>query len=235
MNENKKPTVLMVEDEKEVLKINARILRRRGYEVITAASCAEAYSALESCVPELLILDIMLPDGDGTELCRHFRRTSDHPVIFLTGKNELCDRIDGLGVGGDYYLTKPYDPDELLAVAARLVERHLNTQKKHRELTLITKGSLTLDISASRATVNGSDASLTSKEFALLLVLVKNEDREISPGELYERVWGAPSADDVRTVRTHIKNLRRKLGADDAADYDIVSSYGKGYTFTTVR
>ncbi len=227
----KEPCILLVEDEREVLRINARILQRRGYRVLTAASCREAYTILEAETPDLLILDIMLPDGDGGEICQHFRRHSDHPVIFLTGKNTISDKIDGLQMGGDYYITKPYDPDELLAIAARLLERHWQAQQKTR----ITKGNLILELPKARALVDGQDAGLTSKEFALLLALVQREDQEISPHELYETVWGAPSADDIRTVRTHIKNLRRKLGADDAEAFDIVSAYGKGYTFTTFR
>ena len=96
------------------------------------------------------------------------------------------------------------------------------------------KGALALDIPKTRATINGVDAGLTVKEFALLLLLVQSEDKEVSPQELYEKVWGVPSGDDIRTVRFHIKNLRRKIHADDANDYDIVSVYGKGYMLTTV-
>lgn len=235
MNASGKPVILMVEDELDVLRINARILQRHGYEVLTAASCAEAYGLLDQGTPDLLILDIMLPDGTGGEICEHFRRSSDHPVIFLTGKNQVEDKIDGLEKGGDYYITKPYHMDELLAITGRLVRRHLQLQKKQKELTVLTKGLLELDIPKARASVNGVDAGLTAKEFALLLVLVQNEGREISPDELYERVWGMPSVEDVRTIRTHMKNLRRKINADDAEDYDIVSAYGKGYTFTTIR
>lgn len=189
---------------------------------------------MEAPTPDLLILDIMLPDGSGYDICERFRSTSDHPVIFLTGKGETCDKVEGLGHGGDYYLTKPYDPDELLAVADMLIKRHLQTKKKREQLTRIVKGSLVLDIPKFKATVNGADAELTAKEFALLLLLVQSEDKEVPPHELYEKVWGTPSGEDIRTIRFHIKNLRRKIHADDANDYDIVSVYGKGYMFTTV-
>ncbi len=235
MSTQKNPCILMVEDEQDVLKINVRILQRRGYDVLTAATCKEALALLSDREPDLLILDIMLPDGSGFDICQQFRRSSDHPVIFLTGKNQVSDKTNGLEKGGDYYITKPYDPDELLAIAGRLLQRHMQLQQKHKELTVLQKGSLLLDIPKARATVNGADAGLTSKEFALLLALVRQEGQEISPHDLYEAVWGVPSMDDIRTVRTHIKNLRRKIGADDANDYDIVSSYGKGYTFTTLR
>ena len=230
-----KPIILVVEDETDVLRINARMLARRGYTVYTAENCRQAYERMENPTPDLLILDIMLPDGSGYDICERFRSTSDHPVIFLTGKGETCDKIEGLGHGGDYYLTKPYDPDELLAVADRLIKRHLQTKRKHERLTTVVKGSLTLDIPLSRTAVNGADAGLTVKEFSLLLLLVQSEDKVVSPHELYEKVWGTPSGDDIRTIRFHIRNLRRKIHADDAKDYDIVSVYGKGYMFTTVR
>lgn len=229
-----KPTILVVEDETDVLRINARMLTRRGYTVYTSENCRQAYERLSIQTPDLLILDIMLPDGSGYDICEKFRSLSDHPVIFLTGKGDTCDKIEGLEHGGDYYLTKPYDPDELLAVADRLIKRHLQTKQKHEQLTTIVKGALVLDIQRSKATINGTDAELTVKEFALLLLLVQSEDKEVSPHELYEKVWGVPSGDDIRTIRFHIKNLRRKINADTTHDYDIVSVYGKGYMFTTV-
>lgn len=109
-----------------------------------------------------------------------------------------------------------------------LIKRHLQTKKKREQLTRIVKGSLVLDIPKFKATVNGTDAELTAKEFALLLLLVQSENKEVPPHELYEKVWGTPSGEDIRTIRFHIKNLRRKIHADDANDYDIVSVYGKG-------
>ena len=233
--EQYRPVILMVEDEEAVLQINARMMRRRGYDVRTVGTCREAQALWDAVSPDLLILDIMLPDGSGIDLCEQFRRTSDHPVIFLTGKNETGDKVEGLGRGGDYYLTKPYDMDELLAVADRLIQRHLQMVERREELTVIRRGSLVLDIPRAKATVDGADAFLTAKEFALLLFLIQNEEHEVSPQTLYEAVWGARAENDTRTIRFHIANLRRKLQADDARDFDIISSYGKGYLFTTFR
>ena len=224
-----KPTILIVEDEPDVLRINARMLKRRGYDVITAGTVEESYCLLSSVAPDMLILDIMLPDGSGYDICEKFRRTSDNPVMFLTGKNEISDKVEGLGRGGDYYLTKPYSFDELIAVAERLLERHF----KAIHSDFIQKGSVTLELSKNKAFVDGKDANLTVKEFALLLLLVKNENRIFSPKELYEAVWGVPSADDTRTIRFHIGNLKKKINTENADDYDIVSVYGKGYFFTT--
>ncbi len=231
--ESKKATILIVEDEPEVLNINARMLRRRGYDVITASSAEESRRCMSRAIPDMLILDIMLPDGSGYDICGEFRLISDNPVIFLTGKNEISDKVKGLDRGGDYYLTKPYSFDELLAVTERLLTRHFKVKEKHERFEHITKGSITLDLSKNKAFVSGKDVGLTMKEFALLLLLMKNEDKIFSPNELYELVWGSPSVDDTRTIRFHMGNLKKKIRTENAEDYDIISIYGKGYCFTT--
>lgn len=238
---SERQTILLVEDEKDVLMVNARLFARRGYDVRTAQSCTEAYPKLKE-TPDLLILDIMLPDGSGYDICQAFRQNSDHPVIFLSGKGQIADKVQGLQQGGDYYLTKPYDTSELLAVVDMLLKRHLQAVQKRQQASVICKGSLVLEVDNSRALCDGRDAGLTArdagltaKEFSLLLMLVRNEEKVVSPQELYERVWGMEAADDVRTVRFHIANLRKKLDADNAPDFDIVSVYGKGYMFTTMR
>lgn len=226
-----KPTILIVEDEKDVLRINARMLKRRGYDVITAENCSEAYKKLEETKPDLLLLDIMLPDGSGHDICSKFRKTSEHPVVFLSGKNEISDKVEGLGIGADYYLTKPYSFDELLAVVERLLSRHKVILEKHEQMSMLQRGRLSVDIQKGCATLDGCDIGLTRKEFSMLLFLMQNEGKEISAHELYEKVWGVPSANDTRTVRKHIFNLRAKIEADCTDDYDIVSVYGKGYCF----
>lgn len=228
-----KATILIVEDETDVLRANARMMTRRGYAVTTAATVSESLQCMENGIPDLLILDVMLPDGSGYDICECFRRKSDNPVIFLSGKSEIGDRIEGLVRGGDYYLTKPYNFDELLAVAERLLKRHFKIKETHEQLERITKGALTLDISKAKAFVGGKDANLTSTEFAMLMLLVKNEETVFSPRELYEAVWGTPSVNDTRTIRFHIGNLKKKIDTENSADYDIVSVYGRGYCFTT--
>ncbi len=232
--DERKPLILMVEDEQEVLKINARMMKRRGYEVLAAVNCVQAEQYLEQSVPDLLILDIMLPDGDGYEICERFRRKSDYPVIFLTGKNTIDDKIEGLDKGGDYYLTKPYDLEELLAVTKRLLERHMQAKRKQQKSETIIRNGLVLDIPNGKAFLNEKDTGLTAKEFALLHLLIQNENQEMTLQALYETVWGASAGNDIRTVRVHIGNLRRKIDADHSNDYDIVAVYGKGYMFTTI-
>ena len=129
MNENKS-LILMVEDEEQVLNTNCRMLRRRGYDVRTAQTAAEACHQLEEQLPDLMILDIMLPDGNGLDICRLFREKTMNPVLFLTGKSDIRDRVEGLQQGGDYYLTKPYNFDEFLAVIQMLLERQKRMEEK---------------------------------------------------------------------------------------------------------
>jgi DNA-binding response OmpR family regulator len=229
--ENRKPVILMVEDDEDVLFNNRMLLNRRGHETLTAAGAAGARAILAECVPDLIILDIMLPDGTGYDLCAEFRRTSDNPVLFLSGLKETQDKVRGMNLGGDYYLTKPYDADEFAAVVERLLQRERQTREKQTALTLLTRGPLTLDIPKSRALRNGADAGLTQKEFAILFTLMRNEGQTISNENLYREVWGTPMNNDTQALRRHIANLRAKLEADNTDAYDIVSIHGKGYSF----
>lgn len=231
MTENK-ALILMVEDEEQVLNTNCRMLRRRGYDVRTAQTAAEAYHQIEEQLPDLLILDIMLPDGNGIDICRRFREKTMRPVLFLTGKSDIQDKVEGLQEGGDYYLTKPYNFDEFLAVIQMLLERQKRLEENFQASRQITVGSLRLDLSDGHAYLHDADAGLTRTEFSLLRLLAENQEKIFSAKELYEAVWGNSAGTDTSTVRRHIFNLRAKIGAEDTDEYDIVSVYGKGYLFT---
>ena len=231
MNE-KKPLILIVEDEKQVMETNCRMLRRRGYEVITAQNAAEAYKRLNECLPDLLILDIMLPDGNGLDICKWFRQKSLRPVLFLTGNSDVRDKVEGLGQGGDYYLTKPYHFDEFLAVIRMLLERQQKLEQNIQASQQMTIGNLRIDFSNGHAYLKDTDIGLTRTEFSLLKLLVENQEKVFSSAELYETVWGSAAGTDTRTVRRHIFNLRAKINAENTDDYDIISVYGKGYLFT---
>ena len=228
MNE-KKSLILMVEDEEQVLNTNCRMLQRRGYDVRTAQTVSEVCHQLEEQLPDLLILDIMLPDGNGLDICRHFREKTMNPVLFLTGKSDIRDKVEGLQQGGDYYLTKPYNFDEFLAVIQMLLERQKRIEEKFQASRQITIGSLRLDLSDGHAYLNNADTGLTRTEFSLLRLLAENQEKIFSAKELYEAVWGSCAGTDTNTVRRHIFNLRVKIGAEDTDEYDIVSVYGKGY------
>ena len=223
--------ILMVEDEDGVMDVNRRMLRRRGYDLKEAKNAAEAYAFLDKTTPDLLILDIMLPDGDGYEICNYFRKKSDNPVMFLTGKDEIKDKVKGLDEGCDYYLTKPYNFDEFLAVVKRLLSRVEKEHVSQENMNRITLGNIVLDLMNSSASIDGEDIGLTKKEFQLLRLFSENINRELLTEEIYVKVWGQDAAGDVRAVRKHIMNLRNKIMADDSNFYDIHTSYGKGYTF----
>lgn len=231
------PLILMVEDDEDTALLNSRMLKRKGYEVLLAASAAEARKLAQNNTPDLFILDIELPDGDGFTLCGEIRQNSDAPVLFLTGRKTTEDKVAGMSTGGDYYLTKPYNMDEFAAIAARLLQKAEESRSKLdkavREATELTRGPLTLHIPQGRATVNGRNAELTSKEFAMLLLLMQNEGVELSGEAIYERVWGTPMNNDSAAIRMHISRLKKKLDEDNTDGFSILTEYGGGYKFTT--
>ena len=229
-------TIYIVEDDVNIREIERYALKNSGYEVEEFESGESMFKRLERAVPSLLLLDIMLPDGNGLDICRRFREKTMRPVLFLTGKSDIRDRVEGLQQGGDYYLTKPYNFDEFLAVIQMLLERQKRMEKKIKEKfqssRQITIGSLRLDLSDGHAYLNNADTGLTRTEFSLLRLLAENQEKIFSAKELYEAVWGSCAGTDTSTVRRHIFNLRTKIGAEDTDEYDIVSVYGKGYLFT---
>ena len=226
---DRKPLVLIVEDDEDMARLNARMLKRGGYAVIAAYTAAQAQALVRENAPDLFVIDIGLPDGDGFSLCREFRRNNDAPVLFLTGRKELGDKLTGLDSGGDYYLTKPYIMDEFMAVAQSLLRRSEQTRKRIAEATVITRGALTLQLARGKAFINGRDAELTAKEFTVLLMLVQNEGKELTSRAIYESVWGTAKGIDTGTVRVHISRIKKKLGEDDT--FTISTEYGGGYTF----
>ncbi|MCL1790495.1 MAG: response regulator transcription factor [Peptococcaceae bacterium] len=226
------PLILVVEDDIRLARLNARLLIRHGYNVLIAYTVSEARAVFERESPDLVVLDIELPDGDGRSLCKEFRKRSDVPVVFLTGKIETEDRVEGLGSGADYYLTKPFDRNEFVAVIKSQLRRMELNHKKIEEAFVITRGALTLMLDEQKAYVAGRDAGLTPKEFAVLLLLVQNEDRELSCTTIYESVWKTKMNNDAQPVRLHISRLKKKLREEKTADYFIVSLYNKGYMFT---
>ena len=229
-----KPTVLLVEDDKDLARLNARLLKRQGYDVVVAYTAAEARAAVCDIPLDLFVLDIGLPDGNGLELCREFRDSSDAPLLFLTGRSGADDKISGLDSGGDYYLTKPYDKDEFIAIVRSLLRRAKQTQDKIAEATVICKGSLTLRLDERKAIVNDRDARLSQKEFSVLLMLVQSEGGELAYEHIYESVWGTSMHNDSSALRQLISRMKKKLDEENAVDFSILNEHGVGYTFTTL-
>jgi DNA-binding response OmpR family regulator len=228
----RKPLILVVEDMEYLALLAAQLLNQQGYETLIAYTAGEARALVRNHRPDLYVLDVELPDGNGFSLCEELRKESDAPVLFLTGKSEIENKITGLGVGGDYYMTKPYDPDEFIAVVNSLARRMKQTQKKLTEATLIERGPITINIHDRTVTVGGQDAELSQKEFAVLLMLVENEDKELPYDTIFEAVWHAPMYNDSSALRQQVSRLKKKLGEENTDDFSIINKSGKGYTFT---
>lgn len=226
-----KSLILIVEDDEIMAQLNARLLKRQGYDTLVAYTAAEARLLVRENPPDLFVLDIGLPDGSGFSLCEEFRRDTDAPVLFLTGKSETKDKVTGLNIGGDYYLTKPYDRSEFLAVIKSLLRKEEQTRKKIAEGSVIERGSLTLKLQEQKAFVEDRDAELTSKEFAVLLMLVQNENKELTGEQLYENVWGTVMGVDTGLIRKTISQIKKKLDIDETDDFLIQTIYGGGYIF----
>ncbi len=214
--------ILLVEDNEQIMQGNERMLTRRGYGVISALTLAQARRAVQAKMPDLVVLDIMLPDGSGLDFMAKLRRHSQVPVLLLTGLTTPEDIVYGLSQGGDDYLAKPYDFEVLLARVEALLRRAENVPEK------LVRGRLSLDVAADVATFDGNDLLLTQKEFVLLLIFVQNEGRFVSTEYLYEKVWKAPMSSDNQALKKTIHRLREKI-ADSG--WRIEWSRGEGYSF----
>jgi len=223
-------TILVVEDESSIASFVSLYLRNAGYTVRTASSGAEALADAVSHTPALIVLDLMLPDIDGIEVCRRLRQSSDVPILMLTARDEDVDKIIGLEVGADDYLTKPFNPRELVA-RIKSILRRAAPERRDLQTEVITHGALRVDAGRREATVNGEEVQLAPKEFDLLWELLDHRGLVLTRDQLLERVWGYTFAGDTRTVDVHVRQLRRKLG--DASP--IVTVWGVGYKVSNPR
>jgi DNA-binding response OmpR family regulator len=217
-------TVLVVEDEASIASFVAAYLKNAGYSVRTTASGNEALRLVESEKPALVVLDLMLPDLDGVEVCKRIRQHSEIPVLMLTARDEDVDKIIGLEVGADDYMTKPFNPRELVA-RVRAILRRSAAHAEERESATIVHGDLHVDAGRREAKVGDTEVQLAPKEFDLLWELLDHRGLVLTRDQLLERVWGYTFAGDTRTVDVHVRQLRRKLG--DASP--IVTVWGVGY------
>ena len=214
-------TILLVEDNPHIMKINAEVLSLHGYEVLRAGTAAEAREQLRWHPANLIVLDIMLPDGNGIDLCRELKGRYHIPILFLTALGENQD-VEGLRAGGDDYLPKPYDLEVLLA----RIEARLRSDAGSRRY--VSYGNLKLDTVSSAGYINGRDILLTQKEFTVLLLLAQNAEYKVSQAELMREVWGAESEMEKRALWTLISRLRKKLHSEDPR-LEISSLRGGGY------
>ena len=221
--------ILLVEDEKTLAKALKFSLEKEGFMVEVAYDGEEALQALAHEAPDLLILDLMLPKVDGYEVCRRLRRSSDLPIIMLTARNEDIDKILGLELGADDYMTKPFNTRELLARIKAILRRTGQAELAGRKT--IRMGELQVDLIRHRVTVEEREIPLTAREYALLSFLASNPGRVYSREQLLEEVWGYDFCGDARTVDVHIRHLREKMENQPAEPHYILTVWGTGYKF----
>jgi DNA-binding response OmpR family regulator len=227
---NDQHTILVVEDETSIASFVAAYLKNAGYAVRTASTAQAAIGEIASAAPALIVLDLNLPDGDGVELCRSIRKSSDVPILMLTARDEDVDKIIGLEVGADDYMTKPFNPRELVA-RVKSVLRRAAPERRRTESAELRHGELVINAGKREVYVGDEEIRLAPKEFDLLWELLDHRGIVLTRDQLLERVWGYTFAGDTRTVDVHVRQIRRKLG--DASP--IVTVWGVGYKVASER
>ena len=226
MNEYK---IMAVDDEPDILDLLEKALHIEGFPtVIKIDTGMKAVNACKEIQPDIIILDVMLPDIDGYEVCRQIRQFSHCPLLFLSSKNDELDKILGLAVGGDDYVTKPFSPKEI-AYRVKAQLRRMEYRQSPCASQTIEIGALTIDTDGCRALKDGRDLELTAREFEILQYLAENKGRVISRERLYEAVWNEDSFGCDNTVMVHIRHLREKMENDPTAPMYLITMKGLGY------
>ena len=221
--------VLIVEDEVSFSDALAYLLKKESYEVEVAVNGAEAIERFQTFNPDLILLDLMIPEVSGTEVCRVIRSTSQVPIIMLTAKDSEIDKVVGLELGADDYVTKPYSSRELLARMKAVMRRNSGDSAALEEGALLTAGSVRMDLDKHQVTVNSVAITFPLKEFELLEFLMRNSGRVLTRSQLIDRVWGNDYFGDTKTLDVHIKRLRAKIEEDPANPKIIHTIRGLGY------
>ena len=229
---DKKKKILIVEDEESIAELEKDYLEINGFEVIIETNGA---SALErTCEEEfdMYILDLMLPEMDGFEICKNIRERSDKPVLMVSAKKDDIDKIRGLGLGADDYVTKPFSPSELVArVNAHMARYERLIGKKEEQNDIIEMRGIKIDKTARRVYVNDEEKMLTTKEFDLLTFLASHPNHVYTKDELFREIWDMESIGDIATVTVHIKKIREKIEFDTSKPQYIETIWGVGYRF----
>jgi two-component system response regulator RegX3 len=222
--------VLVVEDEESFSEAIAFMLGKEGFEVTVAASGPVALEEFERNGADLILLDLMLPGMSGSEVCRIIRQKSSVPIIMVTAKADEIDKIVGLEIGADDYVTKPYSSRELVARIRAVLRRHTDVEEE-LFTSVLEVGPVRMDIERHTVAVRGEAVALPLKEFDLLELLMRNAGRVLTRGQLIDRVWGSDYVGDTKTLDVHIKRLRSKLEADPANPLHVLTVRGLGYKF----
>jgi two-component system, OmpR family, response regulator RegX3 len=221
--------VLVVEDEESFSDALAYMLRKEGFEVVVCPTGPEALDAFDRNGADLVLLDLMLPGLPGTEVCRTLRQRSNVPVIMLTAKDTEVDKVVGLELGADDYVTKPFSTRELVARIRAVLRRQGDAEDL--PAATLEAGPVRMDVDRHVVSVRGGQVQLPLKEFELLEVLLRNADRVLTRMQLIDRVWGVDYVGDTKTLDVHVKRLRAKIEEDPATPRHIVTVRGLGYKF----
>jgi two-component system response regulator RegX3 len=221
--------VLVVEDEESFSDALSYMLRKEGFEVAVATTGPEALETFDRNGADLVLLDLMLPGLPGTEVCRSLRQRSNVPVIMLTAKDSEIDKVVGLELGADDYVTKPFSSRELVARIRAVLRRQGDVEEL--ESAVLAAGPVRMDVDRHTVAVRGEAVQLPLKEFELLEVLLRNAGRVLTRGQLIDRVWGADYVGDTKTLDVHVKRLRAKVESDPSNPRCILTVRGLGYKF----
>jgi two-component system response regulator RegX3 len=221
-------TVLVVEDEKSLREPLVFLLEKEGFTVSAAENGTDALKVFAKAKPDIVLLDIMLPGMSGTEVCREIRQHSNVPIIMLTAKDGEVDKVVGLELGADDYITKPYSTRELLARMKAVLRRGATERDAP---TILEAGQIKLDSERHKVTVNGEAVTLPLKEFELLEYFMENLNRVLTRGQIIDRVWGSNYYGDTKTLDVHVKRIRSKIEPDAANPVHLVTVRGLGYKF----
>ncbi len=222
--------VLVVEDEDSYSDALSYVLRKEGFEVAVAATGPAALVEFDRAGADIVLLDLMLPGLPGTEVCRQLRQRSAVPVIMVTAKDDEVDKVVGLELGADDYVTKPYSPRELVARIRAVLRRGADGADLSAPATL-EQGPVRMDVERHVVTVGGTDIRLPLKEFELLELFLRNSGRVLTRGQLIDRVWGSDYVGDTKTLDVHVKRLRAKIEPDPSTPRYLVTVRGLGYKY----
>ena len=222
--------VLVVEDEESFSDALSYVLRKEGFEVSVAETGTAALNEFDRGGADIVLLDLMLPEMSGTEVCRQLRQKSNVPIIMVTARDSEIDKVVGLEIGADDYVTKPYSPRELVA-RIRAVLRRQSADSGELSAPTLAAGPVRMDVERHVVTVDGDAVQLPLKEFELLELLLRNAGRVLTRGQLIDRVWGADYVGDTKTLDVHVKRLRSKIEPEPSTPRFIVTVRGLGYKF----
>jgi two-component system, OmpR family, response regulator RegX3 len=224
-------SVLIVEDEESLADPLAFLLRKEGFEATVVADGPSALAEFERAGADIVLLDLMLPGMSGTDVCKQLRSRSSVPVIMVTARDSEIDKVVGLELGADDYVTKPYSARELIARVRAVLRRGGEGADDGAAAGVLAAGPVRMDVERHVVSVDGADVALPLKEFDLLEYLLRNVGRVLTRGQLIDRVWGADYVGDTKTLDVHVKRLRSKVESDPSAPRHLVTVRGLGYKF----